>query len=52
MAPVEDPLARPGNDSRERLAVTRDALKQANGRLQGSREWYEQVRGRAAEDGQ
>ncbi len=52
MAPVEDPLAGPGNDPRERLAVTRDALKQANGRLQGSREWYEQVRGRAAEDRQ
>ena len=52
MAPVADPLAQPGNDPRERLAVTRDALKEANGRLAGSREWYEQVRGRAAaEDG-
>ncbi len=51
MAPVEDPQARLGSDPRERLAVTRDALKEANGRLVGSREWYEQVRGRAAEDG-
>lgn len=48
MSPVSDPSAALKNDARERLAVTRDALKEANNRLKASGEWYDEVRDRAA----
>jgi hypothetical protein len=51
MVPVKDPLADLGDDARKPLARTRDALKEANGRLTSSREWYDEVRDRAAGEG-
>ncbi|MCK1721164.1 hypothetical protein [Bradyrhizobium sp. 141] len=43
-APVPDPSAKPNDDARERLARTRDALKQASGRIEAGRAWYGGVR--------
>jgi hypothetical protein len=43
-APVGDPLAKPNDDARERLARTRDALREANDRLGAGRAWYEGAR--------
>lgn len=43
-APVGDPSARLRDDARERLARTRDALKEANDRLEAGRAWYDGVR--------
>jgi hypothetical protein len=39
-----DPSARLRDDARERLARTRDALKEANDRLTAGRAWYDGVR--------
>lgn len=50
MAPVDVPGVNLKDDARARLAVTRDALREANDRLADSRQWYDQVRERAAED--
>lgn len=50
MAPVSDPSANLNDDPRARLAVTRDALKEANQRLIKSGDWYEGVRQRAADE--
>jgi hypothetical protein len=44
MRPVEVPRVSKGDDPKARLAETRDALKEANSRLEGSRAWYEGVR--------
>lgn len=43
-APVGDPSAKLRDDARERLARTRDALKEANDRLVAAGAWYEGVR--------
>ncbi|MBR0879496.1 hypothetical protein ACVMGC_010258 [Bradyrhizobium barranii subsp. barranii] len=43
-APVRDPSASLNSDARERLARTRDALKEANDRLEQARAWYDGVR--------
>ena len=48
MAPVKDPSAKLTDDARARLAVTRDALREANERLSNSRDWYEGVRAKHA----
>ncbi|QLD47376.1 hypothetical protein HUW42_23875 [Bradyrhizobium diazoefficiens] len=54
-APVRDPSASLNSDARERLARTRDALKEANDRIGAGRAWYEGVRqsysGEAGHDG-
>lgn len=44
MRPVELPRVSKGDDPKARLAETRDALKEANKRIEGSRAWYEGVR--------
>lgn len=44
MQPVEVPPIARGDDPKARLAQTRDALKQANARINGGRAWYEAVR--------
>lgn len=44
MAPVAIPTIEPGMDARLALARHRAALKDANGRLSCSREWYSFVR--------
>ena len=49
MQPVELPRVSKGDDPKARLAETRDALKEANKRLEGSRAWYEGVRRSYAE---
>ncbi|MGM4955707.1 hypothetical protein ACT4MK_10155 [Bradyrhizobium barranii] len=41
---MRDPSASLNSDARERLARTRDALKEANERLEQGRAWYEGVR--------
>ena len=38
------PAVRKGDDPKARLAETRDALKEANRRIEGGRAWYEGVR--------
>lgn len=49
MEPVTVPPLKRGDDPRAKLAQTRDALFGANKRLVGSKQWYDQVRERAAE---
>lgn len=44
MEPVGAPALKLGDDARAKLARTRDALKEADRRLDGSHEWYEKVR--------
>ncbi|WP_456622130.1 MULTISPECIES: hypothetical protein [unclassified Bradyrhizobium] len=39
-----DPSAKLSDDARERMARTRDALKEANRRLEAGRAWYDGVR--------
>jgi len=46
MQPVAVPRVAKGDDPKVRLAETRDALKQANQRIEGGRAWYEGVRER------
>ncbi|MHC2666592.1 hypothetical protein ACMA5K_24095 [Bradyrhizobium diazoefficiens] len=52
---MRDPSASLNSDARERLARTRDALKEANDRIGAGRAWYEGVRqsysGEAGHDG-
>lgn len=43
MRPVQVPPIAVGDDARERLAVTREALGLANARLSASAGWYEGV---------
>jgi hypothetical protein len=44
MRPVGAPPVARGDDPKARLAQTRDALEEANGRLVAGRAWYEGVR--------
>ncbi len=44
MQPVAVPPISRGDDPKAKLAETRDALKQANARINGGRTWYEAVR--------
>lgn len=43
-APIRVPSASLNDDARARLAQTHDALKEANGRLEAVRAWYDGVR--------
>ncbi|SDC06046.1 hypothetical protein SAMN05216337_1001153 [Bradyrhizobium brasilense] len=44
MRPVATPPVSRGDDPKAKLAETRDALGEANRRINGSRAWYEAVR--------
>lgn len=44
MQPVVAPKVAKGDDPKARLAQTRDALAEANQRINGGRAWYEAVR--------
>lgn len=44
MSPVPVPALQAGQDARSALARTSGALRDANGRLTASRDWYEGVR--------
>lgn len=46
MRPVDVPRLAKGDDPKARLAQTRDALAEANKRIEGGRAWYEGVRER------
>lgn len=48
MSPVSVPSLKLNDSGKARLAQTRDALDEANGRLKESGEWYDNVRARAA----
>lgn len=49
MAPVAVPRYAKGQDARERLGVTKQALTKANKRLVDSADWYDDLRGMTAE---
>lgn len=48
LAPVKVPPLKRGDDPRAKLAETRDKLGEANARLTGAAQWYENIRAHEA----